>query len=280
MYKDDWDIQKRVEEHVKYIQETEKYKGTTMFVCAANGSMNYDLFDESSDVDTKMLVFPKADDLFLGRKPVNNVEILPNDEHCTLKDIREYFRIFRKANINFLEILCSDYYYVNPQFKDEWSRLQYHVNDIANMNPNKILSSSLGMAREKASKILHDSPANHALIEKYGYVAKELQHILRLYCFVNDYTNDVPFSEAIHVLDKPMHDLMMKIKRYENVYRPEQAQRLANEFVGRIERHVKNVTLPNCESGVYHLPQANDKMDKWLDDFLVDIMKKYLRKEL
>ena len=82
-------IQNRVEEHLGAIIDTGKYSQYPYLVCAANGSMNYNLWDEESDVDTKLLMIPTAYDLFLDKKHLNKVEIMDNGEHCTVKDFRD-----------------------------------------------------------------------------------------------------------------------------------------------------------------------------------------------
>lgn len=241
-------IQNRVEEHFKAIKDSGKYNYNDYIVCAANGSMNYNLWDEQSDVDTKMLMIPTAYDLFLDKKHINKVEIMDNGEHCTVKDFRDYFKILYKANINFLEILCTEYYVVNPQYKIYWEYLRKHCNDIANLNPHKLIFSSLGMAMEKAKKICHDSPANHELIEKYGYVAKELQHIMRLYLFVKRYLIDgAPFSQAIWIdecnslgKENVYRDEMMAIKRYNIVYSSEDAKAKAEHYVMKMDELIEN----------------------------------------
>lgn len=241
-------IQNRVEEHFKAIKDSGKYNYNDYIVCAANGSMNYNLWDKQSDVDTKMLMIPNAYDLYLDKKHINKVEIMDNGEHCTVKDFRDYFKIFRKANINFLEILCTEYYVVNPQYKIYWEYLRKHCNDIANLNPHKLIFSSLGMAMEKAKKICHDSPANHELIEKYGYVAKELQHIMRLYLFVKRYLIDgAPFSQAIWIDERNSlgkenvyRDEMMAIKRYGIIYSSEDAKAKAENYVMKMDELIEN----------------------------------------
>lgn len=241
-------IQDRVEEHFKAIKDSGKYNYNDYIVCAANGSMNYNLWDEQSDVDTKMLMIPNAYDLYLDKKHINKVEIMDNGEHCTVKDFRDYFKIFRKANINFLEILCTEYYAVNPRYEIYWNYLRKHCDDIANLNPSKLVYSSLGMAMEKAKKICHDSPANHELIEKYGYVAKELQHIMRLYLFVKRYLVDgAPFSQAIWVdgydtfgKESMYREMMMDIKRYRTVFTPENAKLKAENYVVKMDELIEN----------------------------------------
>ena len=257
-------IQNRVKEHLGAVKATGKYWQYPWLVCAANGSMNYNLWDEKSDVDTKLLMIPTAYALFLDKKHLNKVEIMDNDEHCTVKDFRDYFKILHKANINFLEILCTDYYVVNPMYAMYWEYLRKHCDDIANLNPQKLIFSSLGMAMEKAKKICHDSPANHELIEKYGYVAKELQHIMRLYLFVKRYLIDgAPFSQAIWIDERNSlgkenvyRDEMMAIKRYNIVYSSEDAKAKAEHYVMKMDELIENNSrlIPEpCEDAAYDL---------------------------
>ena len=61
------------------------------FVICVQGSQNYGLDDEHSDIDTKMLTIPSLRELTLNSKSLNKVHIMENDEHCDIKDVREYF---------------------------------------------------------------------------------------------------------------------------------------------------------------------------------------------
>ena len=63
------------------------------------GSQNYGLDYEGSDIDTKCIVLPTLEDLIFNRKPVSTTHVLPNEEHLDLKDVRLYFQTFRKQNI-------------------------------------------------------------------------------------------------------------------------------------------------------------------------------------
>ena len=74
------------------------------------GSQNYELDYEGSDVDTKLIVVPSFKDICLNRKPISTTHVRANDEHTDWKDIRLYMETFRKQNLNFLEILFTDFY--------------------------------------------------------------------------------------------------------------------------------------------------------------------------
>jgi predicted nucleotidyltransferase len=67
------------------------------------GSQNYGLQYEESDIDTKAIILQKFDDFVLNNKPISTTLILDSNEHIDLKDIRLMFECFKKQNINFIE---------------------------------------------------------------------------------------------------------------------------------------------------------------------------------
>ena len=83
------------------------------------GSQNYGLATPQSDVDTKLIVTPTFKDIAMNRKPVSTTHIRANEEHIDFKDIRLYIQTFRKQNLNFLEILYTDFAIVNPIYEKQ-----------------------------------------------------------------------------------------------------------------------------------------------------------------
>ena len=157
------------------------------FVICVQGSQNYGIDDEHSDVDTKMLTIPSLKELTLNSKTLNKVHIMENGEHCDIKDVREYFKIFRKSNINFVEILFTDYWIVNEKYADLWLDLRYHAEALARYNPYAAVSCMKGMASEKLHALSHEYPSRMAWIEEYGYDPKQLSHLFRIKYFIENY---------------------------------------------------------------------------------------------
>ena len=89
-------------------------------------SQNYKISTPNSDVDTLAILLPSLEDLCL-KDAVTSTIILPNGEECVVKDIREYARMVKKQNINFLEILFTDYCWINPRYNFLWKK--YFVNN-------------------------------------------------------------------------------------------------------------------------------------------------------
>ena len=101
--------------------EEAKSLGHELLVVVVQGSQNYNLdtYDENykSDVDTKAIILPSFEDFVKGRKPISETHVRENNEHIDLKDIRVMFDTFKKQNVNFVEILFSDYYIADGKYK-------------------------------------------------------------------------------------------------------------------------------------------------------------------
>jgi hypothetical protein len=173
---------KRVQDHyneaLKYFPE-EHIVGVFL-----QGSQNYELDYEGSDVDTKLIVVPSFKDICLNKKPVSTTHVRANDEHTDWKDVRLYMETFRKQNLNFLEILFTDFYIINPMYKEEWDRLVAAREFIARMNVHRAVKSMKGIAMEKYHAMEHRYPAKADIIEKYGYDGKQVSHLIRVYDYL------------------------------------------------------------------------------------------------
>ena len=106
------------------------------FVIAAQGSMNYPgLFDEDSDIDSKMLILPSFKDIVFNKKSISHThEMSDNKEHSDVKDVRDYMAIARKQNINFVEIFFTDYWIANSYYEDLWFEMRLHAEEFVRMN--------------------------------------------------------------------------------------------------------------------------------------------------
>ena len=110
-------IMRRLSEHLDAVKE----KHPEWVGIFLQGSQNYKLDYEGSDVDSKLIVLPSFEDFVLNRKPYSYTHIMENDEHVDVKDIRLMFDCFRKQNINFVEILFTKYRILNPKYASLFS---------------------------------------------------------------------------------------------------------------------------------------------------------------
>ena len=115
----DKDIMMRLKEHYRAaaaIVSEDRIVGIFL-----QGSQNYGMATEKSDVDTKCIIVPSSEDIIFNERPLSTTHILSNDEHIDFKDVRLIFNNFRKQNINYIEILFTKYFILNPRYKKFWN---------------------------------------------------------------------------------------------------------------------------------------------------------------
>jgi predicted nucleotidyltransferase len=181
------------------------------------GSQNYGLDYEGSDIDTKCIVLPTLEDLIFNRKPVSTTHVLPNEEHLDLKDVRLYFQTFRKQNLNFMEILFTKYKIVNPTYEQYWNRLIENNEQIARYNPVGAVKTMKGIALEKYHALEHRYPSKVELIDKYGYDPKQLSHLVRVHEYLQRYINGESYANCLLTQNA---DVLIRVKRTDVLYIP------------------------------------------------------------
>lgn len=143
------DIYSRVIEHKNFLIEKHNFNEDSLIGVFPFGSMNYGLFEDGiSDVDTKAIYVPTYKELVFDR-PISEVYSLPpGNEHIEVKDIRLMVDMWKKQNINFLEILFTDYDWINPKYSYLWANTFYmDRQNIAKYNLNYMANSICGQAR-------------------------------------------------------------------------------------------------------------------------------------
>ena len=231
------------------------------------GSQNYGLDYEGSDIDTKCIVLPTLEDLIFNRKPVSTTHVLPNEEHLDLKDVRLYFQTFRKQNLNFMEILFTKYKIVNPTYEQYWDRLVQNNEQIARYNPVGAVKTMKGIAMEKYHAMEHRYPSKVDLIDSIGYDPKQLHHLLRVEEYIKRYVNGENYADC---LMSNQSDYLREVKSLVKgvpYYRLDQAKILADLSLGTTNAIADEFAAAHNDDPV------DEKVDALLDDVQRDIMK-------
>ena len=202
------EIMRRVQDH--YNEALQYFPEEQIVGVFLQGSQNYELDYEGSDVDTKLIVVPSFRDICLNKKPVSTTHVRENEEHTDWKDIRLYMETFRKQNLNFLEILFTDFYVINPMYKEEWMRLVDAREFIARMNEFRAVKSMKGIALEKFHAMEHRYPTKADIIDKYGYDGKQVSHLIRVYDYLRRYIAGESYEDCL----RPSPDLVPRIMDY------------------------------------------------------------------
>ena len=264
-HSDEW-IREQMKDHLK---ESLNYFDKDQIVgLFYQGSGNYGLDNENSDVDTKLIVVPSFLDVALNRKPVSTTHVRANNEHIDWKDIRLYMETFRKQNLNFLEILFTDYAFVNPVYHVQWSRLVDAREQIARMNEWRAVKSMKGVAMEKYHAMEHEYPSKVEVLAKFGYDPKQLHHLLRVEEYLERYIDGESYKDCLKPQD-PGYLLDIKI----GVMGLEEARKTADASI----EHVIQMADDYC---AVHTDKENTIMRTLLEDVQYEVMKIAVEMEL
>lgn len=214
-YKTKEDVMKRVQEHY---DAAVKLYGERVLGVFLQGSWNYGeaLCDEDSDVDTKCIVLPTFEDFCLGKKPVSTTHVLENGEHLDAKDLRLYMDCFKKQNVNFVEILFTEYKVVNSLYENQWARLVDAREQVGRYDMKRALNCITGMCYEKDKALCHPYPTLVEKLEKYGYDGKQLSHCMRMYHFMGLYLAGASYKSCLKVgYNKELVEYLRRVKRNE-----------------------------------------------------------------
>lgn len=205
------EIMSRLNDH--YNEALEHFPEDQIIGIFLQGSQNYGLELPTSDIDTKLIVAPSFEEIAMNTKPVSTTHIRANEEHIDFKDIRLYMQTFRKQNLNFLEILFTPFYIINPKYKDEWMRLVNARESIANFNRYRGVQSMKGIALEKFHAMEHPYPSKIDIIAKYGYDPKQLHHLLRVEDYLERYIAGESYEKCLRPAD-PSYLIAVKLGIY------------------------------------------------------------------
>ena len=103
-------IMERVSQHHQAAWDYIEKKGGYIIGTFLHGSQNYNLDTVESDVDTISIYVPTVD-FAIVNSPKNHQLIMDDgsNEHCTVKDIRNYVNELLRSNPNAIELLYTKY---------------------------------------------------------------------------------------------------------------------------------------------------------------------------
>ena len=253
-----------------YIESLEFFKPDQIVGLFLQGSQNYELDTPDSDIDTKLIVVPSFRDIVLDVRPISTTHIRENAEHIDFKDIRLYMETFFKQNLNFLEILFTDYRIINPLYIDYWRVLIEHREEIARMNPYRAVKSMQGIAKEKYHAMEHRYPSKADIIDAYGYDPKQVSHLVRVRDYLDRYVEGELYEKCLRPSEE-FFDLIMNLKL--GKFSLTEARAIAEEHLSHIDKISKDFYEKNEE-------KENPEMRELLQEVSYNIMKISVENEL
>lgn len=261
------DVMSRVYDHLD--ESLQRFDESRIVGIFLQGSQNYGLETPKSDVDTKLIVTPTFDEVVLNKKPISTTHVRANNEHTDLKDIRLMLATFRKQNLNFIEILFTQYAWVNPLFESEWGRLTMAREQIAHYSPYSAVKTMKGIAMEKYHAMEHEYPSKLEVLAEYGYDPKQVSHLVRVQNFISSYLAGYPYEECLYPKDK---DFIMDIKL--GKYSLDEARKIADKYL----KLVVNEADEFCNT--HNKNDVDTEVDTLLNEVQYNIVKKALLEEI
>lgn len=238
---------KIMETLLKYKQELEK-DGHTVLYIGLYGSQNYGVDDELSDIDAKVIVLPKLDDIVF-RKTVSFVKEF-EEGACDVKDLITYYNVVKKGNFSFLEPFYTQYF-----MGDTYLRCLFRQIPVNRM-------SILGGMLEKRKALTHEYPSKIEEFKNFGCDPKQYHHIVRLY--------DMAFAEQKYGLTKTYPYLK---------YKDEKA-----EYMKAIKRGLNGQTLEflmeDADRRIAEVKELFKTLDKYEEMNLEDSVGFYLKQKM
>lgn len=265
-HSDEWIIA-RLNEH--YEEAKEHFDESRIVGIFIQGSQNYGLDYEGSDIDTKLIVAPTFEEIAFNKKPVSTTHVRENNEHIDFKDIRLYIETFRKQNLNFLEILFTPYKIVNPQYEQWWNKLVENREAIAHYDIHRAIKSMKGIALEKYHAMEHKYPSKIDIIEKYSYDPKQLHHLLRVEDYLIRYINGEKYENCLN--PGKLSQFLKDVKQ--GLFNIEEARIEANRAIENITKITDNYILNNENC-------VNELAEKVMVEVQYNIMKIAVKNEL
>ena len=175
---------------------------------------------------------------------------------------------FRKQNLNFLEILFTDYSWINPLYEEQWNRLVQKREEIARMNEVRAVKSMKGVAMEKYHAMEHPYPNKLEVLNKFGYDPKQLHHLLRVEEYLRRYINGESYADCLIPANS---EYLINVKK--GMHNLDTARKLANISAESVCQLADSFRADREEV-------ENEDMRALLEDVSYEIMKIAVEKEL
>lgn len=181
-------IETRLQEHLSEAMRENDI--SDWFVIASNGSMNYGLDNDNSDIDSKLLTVPSLKKLIDNKRDNTTHFMRDNWEHVEVKDVAFYMNTILKQNINFVETLFAKAVIVNPRYKNDWEMLYENRELIARYDTKRAVKCMYGMMVQKRKDMETWTEARAKSFHEFGYDTKSFHHLVRLHYFLQHYIVD------------------------------------------------------------------------------------------
>lgn len=238
------------------------------------GSQNYGLATENSDVDTKAFIMPSLSELIKYKKISHQIEADAEGGLCDLKHLELMCQNFTKQNINFLEVLYTDYFICDHFFLPFFEELREKRDFLTSAHPRRMLHASAGMAEQKYHALRHPYESKKTILAKYGYDPKQLASMLRLQYFIDTYLKTEDFKTSI-TPEGDFKDLILATKA--GSFTESTAVSMAQNCMDNINKTIAETVNSRYSASGHHVEEAQKFLDDWVERTISDHLRRVFK---
>lgn len=255
-----------------YKDARKKIKPNRIIGIFLEGSQNYNMDTPSSDIDTKLFIFPSIEGIIYNKDAISTTWIRDNKEHISVKDIRLAMNTFRKQNLNFIEVLFTNYYILNPNYENIFKQLREHREDIARYNEYLAIMAMTGVAQNKYNMVFKNTISTNKEIEQFGYSPKQLYQLRRIRYFLEHYLDG---EEYLNCMQPPEEVTKELIETKQGKYNLKDAKLISEDAITSTN-DMRQMVLDNVED-YCHINFDTEELMRAVQE---ELMLEYLRKEI
>jgi hypothetical protein len=234
-------IQERLLRHYNTI--IDQYGADSVLGVFLYGSQNYKCDLATSDVDTKGIIIPDLYHLAIDRHEVKHIDI--EGEVCECMTIMHMVANWKKQNPNFVEIMFTDYYILNPKYAQIWTPfINTWREKIARYDVRCGIKSICGQALNT--------------IRQNPYDGKKIGNAYRLLSFVEHYEAGDCYQNCL------IPECASLVKQYKAGIMPV-SKTVAEQLTIEFKRHMDEAD---------NFPTKDKSLQPFLDNFIIELLQK------
>ena len=248
-------VMQRLQEQYDYIKNF--YNEDNLLGIFLYGSQNYGFATDESDVDSKVILIPSFEELCLEKSWLSKEHHYPEtDEHIEVKDIRTFVDNWKKQNINFIEVLYTEYCIINPKYEALFKK--YFIDnreEIAHYDEKKAVMSMSHQAMHTLRQDMEDK--------------KKLHNAARLWNFLTSYIGGVEYQTCLCPTGK-LHGYLWSLKYDDDFFTEGGRRREAEVVLQKLQDLVDEWDLKDSE--------YNAELDSLMKQGILDLIQCGLEK--
>ena len=248
------DIMDRV--HLHYEYAIRHYGRDNVLGVFLYGSQNYECDNEGADVDTKCILLPDLYHLAIHPYQTTHLHI-PREEGqdpevCECMTLQHMVANWKKQNPNFLEIMFTSFYVMNPEYEEIWwDYLDTHREHIARYDVRQGIMS----IAHQAKNTIRQGPMDGKKIGN-GY------RLMNLLCA---YEAGKPYKNCL--VPTPDCEMIRRLKAGRLPVQEYDAEVLISFFDGMIAKYEEQEK------------EVNRALDRSLENFIMDMIRRRIMNE-